>query len=62
MTAAGPLSPSDRATFLELVAGALRGTVVGDGAVGRAIRESLAACQRIEPSADRGPRRWAERR
>jgi hypothetical protein len=38
--AAAPLAPADRAKFLEAVAEALRGRVIGDGTVYLAIAEA----------------------
>jgi DNA-directed RNA polymerase specialized sigma24 family protein len=39
MAAAEPLPPDDRSSFLEAVAAALRDREIGDGTIGRAIRE-----------------------
>jgi hypothetical protein len=38
--AAHPLPPQDRGPFLERVAELLRGVEIGDGSIGRAVREA----------------------
>jgi hypothetical protein len=42
MAAAQPLAPADRPAFLEEVAAGLQHCEIGDGAVGRVIREAQA--------------------
>jgi hypothetical protein len=42
MAAAQPLPPADRSPFLEAVAALLQGREIGDGTIGRAIRETQA--------------------
>ena len=42
MRACEPLAPRDRGAFLEAVADALHGREIGDGTIGRAIRETQA--------------------
>jgi hypothetical protein len=56
-TAAHALHPQDRDQFYMAVAALLQGCVIGDGAVGRAIR--VAQSQFIRPEPERQPPRWA---
>jgi hypothetical protein len=58
--AAAALNPSDRESFIQAVAGELEGKPIGDGSVGRAIRDVQARFP--HPAVEPMPPRWARER
>jgi hypothetical protein len=60
MRAAEPLAPGDRGRFLEAVAAALRcHAEIGDGTIGRAIRETQGIGNPPQLERGKGTTKWA---